>query len=101
MSFKFTPEMFSHEFSTYHRERMARSAQAALDAHVASLPVVYSSDLYWGEFRRDTDRRSAVLFNAQEIAPKDCNHKPEVNAFNLFRCIHCKKPLKAKWEVCE
>lgn len=48
-------------------------------------------------FINDTHR--ALLINVEEIEKKVCEHKPEVNAFNLFRCEHCKVPIKPKWEA--
>jgi hypothetical protein len=122
MKFKFTPGMFAFSgtsLSLLRPENLAAAqANAALEKHLATCPVVYTNkrlyehDLIWSQSQTDseklTDTHRARIFDIEELKPTECGHEIVACLFEDFgptyrvtnQCQKCKKIVRpTKWEV--
>ncbi len=106
--FKFLPEMFVSVQDVYVRHDAATNAQAALDKHLYSCPIVCRSAATgtFSQTRNDgNETHTAVLFNL-ELIEKLCEHRliDFVSCSGLTtegKCKECGAKLKATWyETC-
>lgn len=114
MKFKFTKEMFHSATGFSTREQIAEMAQAALDAYLATCPVVYASpdrERFWdNEEAKGYDTHTAVLMNVMPIPSAPCKHDPRFSSKEESMnplgemtavCAKCGVKLTAKWEPAE
>ncbi len=91
----------------------AETANALLDAHLATLPVVYGQNqkgAIWTTPPHDSNTHQALLWDVKPIEKKECVHEasPQLEIGGPFhlnetqliiRCAKCKIAIKAsKWE---
>lgn len=98
-------EFKSEEFWMLHQDSAATYAQTKFDewfkTNIESAPVVYGPSSHWQNWNTEKghkDTHTARLIDIQEIKKECVKHEPEVNAFNMFRCKHCKVELIAEFK---
>ncbi len=102
---KFKPEHFSNlEFRVSGWQDVPRAAadyaNAVLEAHLATLPVIYSRNpnVIWDRLKLEKASHQALLWDVKPIE-KECEHAPRKSSlFTIHEsCEHCGIKLKATW----
>lgn len=122
MTFTFKPEDFvGNDDVTAMLEKFVKRANAKLQEHLSTLPVVYGiftkrvldMAAAIATMPEDGDTHRAILFNVEPIEKMPCEHEPQINndpgrfgvsiPYNVGQplCRHCGAKLKARWEVGE
>lgn len=92
---------------------LMNKAEAILRELYEKAPVVYGIehlDHYWGKIKHEDDNCTARLFFIEEIKKECVEHEPVRNfdehsertwSGKHWKCKHCGKPLKARWEIAD
>ena len=99
MKFRFTPEMF-RSLDSLANNTSAIEANAALDEHLKGLVKVHSEidQKTWTVFNGYCTTHTAVLFDIEELKPKECEHVAlsQYGHKGKFSCNDCGKILEYK-----